>query len=115
MERFSKIPVQVKAGVRDVVVAFIDRSHVESDENLEKLQAYGGLTGGAAANGRMPHLLDGVVIAGPYNPTGVSRTPSRALIFVCDPKRQRRARLRQTDHGKPGAPRVPPAGHRRKM
>ena len=34
MERFSKIPVQVQAGVRDVVVAFIDRSHVESDENF---------------------------------------------------------------------------------
>ena len=37
MERFSKIPVQVKAGVRDVVVAFVDRSHVETSENLENL------------------------------------------------------------------------------
>src|SRR5215475_7860845 len=84
MERFSKIPVQVKAGVRDVVVAFVDRSHVETSENLEKLQGYGGLTGGNAATDRMAHLLDGVVIAGPFNPTGVSMTPSRALIFVCD-------------------------------
>src|SRR5437870_2052970 len=87
MERFSKIPVQVKAGVHDVVVAFVDRSHVETSENLAKLQGYGGLTGGAAATDRMAHLLDGVVIAGPFNPTGVSMTPSRALIFVCDPKR----------------------------
>src|SRR5581483_12356211 len=31
---FSKIPVQVQAGVLDVVVTFIDRSHVESDENV---------------------------------------------------------------------------------
>jgi hypothetical protein len=31
MERFQKIPIQVQAGVRDVVIAFIDRSHVESD------------------------------------------------------------------------------------
>ena len=53
MERFSKIPVQVKAGVHDVVVAFIDRSHVEIDENLAKLQPYGGLTGGAARH--RPH------------------------------------------------------------
>ncbi len=67
MERFSKIPVQVKAGVHDVVVAFVDRSHVETSENLEKLQAYGGLTGGAAATDRMAHLLDGVVVAGPFN------------------------------------------------
>jgi hypothetical protein len=87
MERFSKIPVPVKAGVHDVVVAFVDRSHVETSENLEKLQGYGGLTGGAAAPDRMAHLLDGVVIAGPFNPTGVSMTPSRALIFVCDPKK----------------------------
>src|SRR5215471_1732105 len=38
MERFSKIPVLVKAGVRDVVVAFVDRSHVETSENLGKLE-----------------------------------------------------------------------------
>src|SRR5215475_14312897 len=86
MERFSKIPVPVKAGVHDVVVAFVDRSHVETSENLQKLQRYGGLTGGAAATDRMAHLLDGVVIAGPFNPTGVSATPSRALSFVCDAK-----------------------------
>jgi hypothetical protein len=34
MERFSKIPVQAQAGVHDVVVAFIDRSHVESPHNI---------------------------------------------------------------------------------
>ncbi len=34
MDRFSKIPVQMQAGVHDVVVAFIDRAHVESDENV---------------------------------------------------------------------------------
>ncbi len=87
MERFAKIPVQVQAGVRDVVVAFIDRSHVETDENVANPAPFGGLTGSIAqANGRMPRLVDGIVIAGPYNPTGVSRTSSRALIFVCDPK-----------------------------
>jgi mono/diheme cytochrome c family protein len=87
MERFSKIPVQVEAGVRDVVVAFVDRSHVESDENVANPAPFGGLTGSfAQASGRMPRLVDGVEITGPFNPKGVSRTPSRALIFVCDPK-----------------------------
>ncbi len=86
MERFSKIPVPVKAGVRDVVVAFIERSHVETGEILEKLQGYGGLTGSQAPLNRMANLVDGVEISGPFNPTGVSRTPSRALIFICDPK-----------------------------
>ena len=87
MDRFSKIPVQVKAGVHDVVVAFVDRPHVETSENLARLQPYGGLTGGAAPTDRRPHLLDGVAVAGPFNPTGVSMTPSRSLIFVCDPRK----------------------------
>ncbi len=86
MARFSKIPVQVKAGVRDVVVAFVDRSHVLSDENFDKLEEYNGLTGSQAPMDRIAHLRDGVEVAGPFNPTGVSRTPSRDLIFVCDPE-----------------------------
>lgn len=87
MERFSKIPVQVQAGVRDVVVAFIDRSSVENDENFEKLESYNGLTGSQAVLNRMARLGDGVEIAGPFNPNGISTTASRALIFVCDPGR----------------------------
>jgi hypothetical protein len=86
MDRFSKIPVLVKAGVRDVVVAFVDRSHVETSELFEKLQGYGGLTGSQAPTDRRAHLVDGVEVAGPFNPTGVSATPSRALVFICDPK-----------------------------
>jgi len=87
MDRFQKIPVQVQAGVHDVVIAFIERSHVETDENVANLAPFAGLTGSIAqANGRLPVLRDGVEIVGPYNPKGVSKTASRALIFVCDPK-----------------------------
>ena len=86
MERFSKIPVQVQAGLRDVVVAFIDRSHVESDENISNPVPFGGLTGSfAQASGRMPRLVDGVGVVGPFHAQGISKTPSRSLIFVCDP------------------------------
>jgi mono/diheme cytochrome c family protein len=87
MQRFTKIPVQVQAGVRDVVVAFIDRSHVESDENVASPAGFNGLTGGTAVANRMARLVNGIEIVGPYNPTGISTTPSRALIFVCDPKK----------------------------
>jgi len=87
MERFSKIPVQVQAGVRDVVVAFIDRSHVESDENVAAGFGGIGVLGFGNGNGRMARLADGIEIVGPFNPTGVSRTPSRDLIFVCDPRK----------------------------
>ena len=87
MDRFAKIPVTVTAGVHDVVVAFVDRSHVETSELLEKPLGYSGTTGGTAPTDRKAHLKDSVVVAGPFNPAGVSMTPSRALIFVCDPKK----------------------------
>lgn len=84
MDRFTKIPVQGRAGMRDVVVGFIDRARVESDENIASAfpsPAYSGYMM------RMVSLTDGIEIVGPYNPTGISHTPSRALIFVCDPQK----------------------------
>ncbi len=87
MSRFAKIPVQVEAGVRDVIVTFIDRSHVESDENFAGGFGGTGALGFGGGNTRMPRLGDGVEILGPYNATGISTTASRARIFVCDPKK----------------------------
>jgi mono/diheme cytochrome c family protein len=86
MERFAKVPVQVKAGAHDVVVAFIDRSHVESPHNIAD-PFFDELTKSCscAPIPRRNKLGDGVVISGPFNPTGISRTLSRDLIFVCDP------------------------------
>ncbi len=86
MERFSKVPVQVEAGVRDVVVAFIDRSHVESPHNVaDPFFDILTLSCSCAPPGRRNRLVDGVVIAGPFNPKGVSQTLSRDLLYVCDP------------------------------
>jgi Protein of unknown function (DUF1592)/Protein of unknown function (DUF1588)/Protein of unknown function (DUF1585)/Protein of unknown function (DUF1595)/Protein of unknown function (DUF1587) len=86
MERFSKIPVHLEAGSHQVAVAFIDRSHVASDENFQHLEPYNGLTGGAAALNGRAELRDAVEIVGPFQPTGISETASRALIFICNPK-----------------------------
>ena len=86
MSRFAKIPVRLESGVHDVAVAFIDRSHVESDDNVVAAFTGTGNLGFGAGNNRMPRLGDGVEVVGPYDPIGVSSTPSRALIFVCDPK-----------------------------
>jgi mono/diheme cytochrome c family protein len=71
-DRFDKVPLQLQAGVREVVVGFIDRSRVESTNTQG-----GGGTG-------LPNF-DEVEITGPYKLTGVS-TLSRSLIYVCDPK-----------------------------
>src|SRR6516165_7093007 len=101
MARFTKIPVQVEAGVRDVVVAFIDRSHVESDENVAAGFGGSGALGFGTGNGRMAGLADGIEIVGPYNPNGVSKTASRALIFVCDPALRKPDAKRERDSAKP--------------
>jgi hypothetical protein len=74
VERFQKVPIQVQAGVHDVVIGFIERSRFESTAS----------TGGGFGGGNVPGLGD-VEIVGPYKVTGVS-TPGRALIFICDPK-----------------------------
>src|SRR5262249_32795768 len=88
MNRFAKIPVQVQAGVHDVVVTFIDRAHVESDENVAA--GFGGIgaLGFGTGNSRMARLGDGIEIVGPFNSTGISSPPSGALIFTCDPKKE---------------------------
>ena len=85
MKRFSKIPVQVKAGTHDVVVAFIDHSHIESDDNVAFI-SNGSIVFGSGTD-RVARLNDGIEIVGPFNSTGVSQTASRRLIFVCDPKK----------------------------
>jgi len=78
MKRVSKIPVQVKAGARDVIVTFVERSRAESDEYVQ-----------STANGplRAPRLLNGVEVEGPFASTGVSETASRKRLFICEPKR----------------------------
>ena len=96
MERFSKIPVQAEAGVHDVVVAFIDRSHVESPHNIaDPFFDVLTLSCSCAPIGRRNRLVDGVVISGPFNPKGVSRTLSRDLVFVCDPAKGESSCARQ--------------------
>jgi hypothetical protein len=71
-DRFDKIPLQIQAGVREVIVGFIDRSRFESTSSQG-----GGGTG-------LPNFVN-IEITGPYKMTGVS-TESRRLIYVCDPK-----------------------------
>ena len=89
--RFDKIPIQVKAGIREVVVGFVERSGFESTSYL----AGGGLGGGAVfagSGGLQPLFRDDansfLQIKGPYNPTGIS-TLSHSLIYVCDPAQRK--------------------------
>jgi hypothetical protein len=82
MERFANIPVQVRAGVHDVVVTFIERAAIETDEFVSTAS-----TGSSFGQGlRAPHMIDGVTVVGPFNSPGVSNTESRERLFICQAK-----------------------------
>jgi Protein of unknown function (DUF1592)/Protein of unknown function (DUF1588)/Protein of unknown function (DUF1587)/Protein of unknown function (DUF1585)/Protein of unknown function (DUF1595) len=85
LDRFSKIPVKLTAGPHTIIVGFVDRSHVESDDNVGGGGGFGFGRGGAPLPGLAPSNPN-LEIKGPYNPTGISFSPSRSLIFICDPK-----------------------------
>src|SRR5262250_384862 len=84
MERFANIPVQVTAGVHEVVVTFIERSRVATDD----LVAGGSQYFGFAFKGylRLPRVIGSIQVVGPYAATGPTRTPSRDKLFICKPE-----------------------------
>src|SRR5262249_53916885 len=85
MERFANIPVQVTAGVHEVVVTFIERSRVATDD----LVAGGNQYHGFLIKGylRLPRLMGSIKLAGPYAATGPTRTPSREkLLLISKPE-----------------------------
>ena len=79
--RFTNLPVQVKAGIHNVAVAFIERARVQSDEFVARLPA-----DEFSRGDREPRLVSGVKVDGPFNSPGVSETASRRKIFVCNPE-----------------------------
>ena len=76
--RFLDIPVKVTAGPHKVGVTFVARTYAEPDEVLHSFRP-------SAGEDRIPRI-GSLEIQGPFNPTGVSQTPSRARVFVCQPK-----------------------------
>ncbi|HEV2702977.1 MAG TPA: DUF1592 domain-containing protein [Steroidobacteraceae bacterium] len=71
--------IHVTAGPHEIAVAFMEREQPESDDWLQPLDPAGGGFGGFGGR------ATGLQITGPFDPTGVSDTPSRHKIFVCHP------------------------------
>jgi hypothetical protein len=84
MERFANIPLQVTAGVHEVVVTFIERARIATDD----LVAGGTQYQGFAFKGylRLPRVIGSIQVAGPYAATSGTRTPSREKLFICKPQ-----------------------------
>jgi len=90
MERFANIPLQVKAGEHEIVVTFIERSRAASDEHISEFTPTRSFS--FSVEDRIPVVAGGIDLIGPYKSTGVSRTPSRELVFICEPEVAERQR-----------------------
>jgi len=77
-KRLKNIRFNAPAGVHHFVVAFRHRTFAESEDRLQMYSPGGG-------NDRVLRVSS-FEIRGPFNPTGVSMTPSRQHIFTCYPK-----------------------------
>jgi len=75
--RFQNIPISVKAGPHKVGVTFVARTFAESDETLFPYVPGRG-------DDRIARIGN-VEILGPFNPSGLTPTPSRQRVFVCQP------------------------------
>ena len=86
-------PIPVRAGPQRVAAAFLKTF----DGPVNDLMAPIGHSiadtqiGSESGITNMPHLQD-LVVTGPYNPTGVSDTPTRRRIFACRPTSPNEAR-----------------------
>jgi mono/diheme cytochrome c family protein len=78
--RFLDIPIKVTAGPHKVGATFIARTYAESDDVLHSFRP-------SVGEDRIPRI-GSLEIQGPFNPTGVSDTPSRARVFICRPANQ---------------------------
>ena len=79
--RLRKIRFTSTAGQHKLAVTFLHRSFAESDERTRTIALEGGQERIQAA-----HALQ---IRGPLSVTGLSRSASRAKIFVCEPRGSR--------------------------
>jgi Protein of unknown function (DUF1592)/Protein of unknown function (DUF1588)/Protein of unknown function (DUF1585)/Protein of unknown function (DUF1595)/Protein of unknown function (DUF1587) len=77
-KRLKGIRFKATAGPHKVAVTFVHRTFAESDDKLYSQFAGGG-------QDRVLRLAN-FEVRGPFNPTGISETPSREKIFVCQPK-----------------------------
>ncbi|MEP7116421.1 MAG: DUF1592 domain-containing protein [Acidobacteriota bacterium] len=80
-------PVAITAGPHRVSAAFIRRFEGPVQDLITPLDWSIASTSIADAYGftTLPHLMD-MAITGPFQTTGISATPSRAKIFMCQPK-----------------------------
>ena len=79
-ERMTSPRIRVTAGPHDIGFTFVERPAQEQNAWKPTLRA-----SQEAHNPSGPPRLRNGIIEGPYNPTGISASPSRERLFVCTP------------------------------
>src|SRR5215510_1880325 len=82
-QRFTDFPLQVTAGMHEVVVTFIERSRVATDDLIAGGTQYHNF--GFKGYLRLPRLIGPIQIAGPHG-AGPTRTASREKLLICKPE-----------------------------
>src|SRR5690606_29841104 len=84
MERFTNIPLPVKAGVHEIAVTFVERSRALDDEHITPFSPSESFSFTGAP--RVPGIVGGIDMVGPFESTGLSQTASRRKLFICEPE-----------------------------
>ena len=82
--RFRNIPLQVTAGPHEVVVTFIERARVNTDNTIRGGSEYAGFL--YLGYLRLLRIVGGIEVVGPYEATNSYRTPSQRKLFICEPE-----------------------------
>ena len=79
-----EVTVPVPAGEHEIGVAFTRHNYAPAEDVFTSSHLRSSITVLDVSRSALPHVND-VTIGGPFEVTGVSETPSRALIFSCYP------------------------------
>jgi hypothetical protein len=74
--KLKNIKFNAKAGPHKLTVTFVHRSFAENESTLSPM---------LQTSGANVIALNQIEVQGPFNPTGLSATPARDKIFVCQP------------------------------
>src|SRR5690606_14684722 len=83
-ERFTNSPPPVKATAHEIAVTFVERSRALDDEHITSFTPSESFTFTGAP--RVPGIVGGIDVVGPFETTGLSQTASRRKLFICEPE-----------------------------
>ncbi len=107
--RLKNIKFQATAGPHKIGVTFRRQSFAESDDQLQMLAPGGGQD--------RSYRVNSFQLLGPFDAKGLSSTPSRDRIFICNPakdKEQNAGSMREGDFFDAGEAGLSPSGDERR-